>query len=136
MASSVGNGGPKLGGKRAARSGRRRPVMMDKDRCHSQRRSRCRASSEPVPVGPRPHSVGLNSSDPALTTDPVCSCHALILQLSSIYRPMTAADNVHAVIAVDRLTYHHGDEPEPSLRDVAIHLPRGSRTVLIGANGG
>lgn len=39
-------------------------------------------------------------------------------------------------ISVDKLTYAHAQETEPSLSDVNLHLPKGSRTILVGANGG
>jgi CCR4-NOT complex subunit CAF16 len=43
-----------------------------------------------------------------------------------------------SVIAIDvqNLTFFHGPASEPSLTDVTIQLPKGSRTVLVGANGG
>ena len=40
-----------------------------------------------------------------------------------------------AAIHVDRLTFAHHNQ-EPALEDVALHLPPGSRTILVGANGG
>ncbi len=39
-------------------------------------------------------------------------------------------------ISVNSLTYAHNSFSEPSLVDVRLHLPKGSRTILIGANGG
>lgn len=39
-------------------------------------------------------------------------------------------------IAVDNLTFQHNSAPEPALKDINLHLPKRSRTVLIGANGG
>lgn len=39
-------------------------------------------------------------------------------------------------ISVDKLTYRHNPTAEASLLDISIHLPKGSRTILIGANGG
>jgi CCR4-NOT complex subunit CAF16 len=41
-----------------------------------------------------------------------------------------------AVIDIENLTFFFPGTPEPSLTDVTIRLPRGSRTVLVGANGG
>jgi ABC-type Mn2+/Zn2+ transport system ATPase subunit len=41
-----------------------------------------------------------------------------------------------AVIHVEHLTYNHGADPEPALNDITIICPKGSRTVLVGANGG
>ncbi|EIW82140.1 P-loop containing nucleoside triphosphate hydrolase protein [Coniophora puteana RWD-64-598 SS2] len=38
-------------------------------------------------------------------------------------------------IAVQNLTYHHVPAAEPSLNDISLHLPPGSRTILVGANG-
>lgn len=51
------------------------------------------------------------------------------------YSITTMADSEYTV-AVEKLTYFHNAETIPSLSDVSIHLSRGSRTVLIGANGG
>jgi CCR4-NOT complex subunit CAF16 len=39
-------------------------------------------------------------------------------------------------ISVLNLTYSHTNSASPSLLDISLHLPRGSRTILIGANGG
>ena len=39
-------------------------------------------------------------------------------------------------ILVENLTYHHAPGAPPSLSDVNIHLPKGSRALLVGANGG
>ena len=39
-------------------------------------------------------------------------------------------------IAVQDLTFQHNSAPEPALKDINLFLPKGSRTVLIGANGG
>jgi CCR4-NOT complex subunit CAF16 len=38
-------------------------------------------------------------------------------------------------ISVDRLTFAHPNQP-PALDNVALHLPPGSRTIIVGANGG
>jgi len=38
-------------------------------------------------------------------------------------------------IAVDKLTYHHGTSNQPSLSNISLHLPQGSRTIIVGANG-
>ncbi|KIJ20081.1 hypothetical protein PAXINDRAFT_166234 [Paxillus involutus ATCC 200175] len=38
-------------------------------------------------------------------------------------------------IAVDGLTYHHDSNSSPSLSDISLHLPPGSRTIIVGANG-
>ncbi|KAG6850045.1 hypothetical protein H0H93_002054 [Arthromyces matolae] len=38
-------------------------------------------------------------------------------------------------ISVSNLTYCHQTDNEPSLLDVALNLPRGSRTIIVGANG-
>lgn len=42
----------------------------------------------------------------------------------------------NAEIFIQNLTYFHDPSGPPSLRDVNISLPKGSRTLLIGANGG
>jgi CCR4-NOT complex subunit CAF16 len=39
-------------------------------------------------------------------------------------------------IFVQNLTYFHDPSGPPSLSDINISLPKGSRTLLIGANGG
>ena len=39
-------------------------------------------------------------------------------------------------ISINGLTYTHREGSSPSLADVTIHLPKGSRTILVGANGG
>ena len=40
-------------------------------------------------------------------------------------------------IAVHGLTYYHdGTSDAPSLSDISLQLPSGSRTVIVGANGG
>ena len=39
-------------------------------------------------------------------------------------------------ISITNLTYTHREGASPSLSDVNIHLPKGSRTILVGANGG
>ena len=39
-------------------------------------------------------------------------------------------------ITVQNLTYHHDPSAPASLSDIDIDLPKGSRTLLIGANGG
>lgn len=40
-------------------------------------------------------------------------------------------------VSVSNLSYSHSvDTDPPSLLDIHLHLPRGSRTILIGANGG
>ena len=39
-------------------------------------------------------------------------------------------------VSVANLTYHHNPLSPPSLVDVNFSLPTGSRTILIGANGG
>lgn len=39
-------------------------------------------------------------------------------------------------ITVQNLTYHHDPSGPASLNDINIDLPKGSRTLLIGANGG
>jgi len=39
-------------------------------------------------------------------------------------------------ISVSRLTYSHLSSDQPSLVDINLHLPPGSRTILVGANGG
>jgi len=38
-------------------------------------------------------------------------------------------------ISVKQLTYSHTPDAPPSLRNISIHLPPGSRTILCGANG-
>ena len=44
--------------------------------------------------------------------------------------------NSEYAIAVHDLTYSHGTNGIPSLSDISLHLPPGSRTILVGANGG
>ena len=39
-------------------------------------------------------------------------------------------------ITVQNLTYHHDPSVPASLSDINIDLPKGSRTLLVGANGG
>ena len=39
-------------------------------------------------------------------------------------------------ISIDNLTYSHAPGAPSSLTDINIHLPKGSRTILVGANGG
>ena len=39
-------------------------------------------------------------------------------------------------ISIDHLTYTHREGDSPSLSNVTIHLPKGPRTILVGANGG
>lgn len=41
-----------------------------------------------------------------------------------------------AAIDVKGLTYAHERTFEPALNDIVLSLPPGSRTLLIGANGG
>jgi len=41
-----------------------------------------------------------------------------------------------AVLSVAALTYAHSPLHPPALDQVSLHLPAGSRTLLIGANGG
>lgn len=41
-----------------------------------------------------------------------------------------------AAISVSNLTYAYNSFSPPSLVDINIALPPGSRTILIGANGG
>jgi len=41
-----------------------------------------------------------------------------------------------ASVAVQRLTYAHNSYSETALTDIALDLPPGSRTLLVGANGG
>ncbi|PBK69611.1 P-loop containing nucleoside triphosphate hydrolase protein [Armillaria solidipes] len=38
-------------------------------------------------------------------------------------------------IAVNALTYSYTSQPDPILKDIALSLPQGSRTILVGANG-
>lgn len=50
--------------------------------------------------------------------------------------PITASENI---IDVKALTYNHlsnSNNVTPALVDLALSLPKGSRTLLIGANGG
>ena len=47
-----------------------------------------------------------------------------------------AASGVQYEIDVERLTYNHTHSAPPSLSNVFIKLPKGSRTILVGANGG
>ena len=39
-------------------------------------------------------------------------------------------------IAAHDLTYYHGENNAPSLSNISLQLPSGSRTVIVGANGG
>lgn len=39
-------------------------------------------------------------------------------------------------IFIENLTYTHPGALEPSLNDITLRLPKGSRTILVGANGG
>lgn len=39
-------------------------------------------------------------------------------------------------ITVQNLTFSHRSALAPSLIDITLHIPKGSRTVLVGANGG
>ncbi len=39
-------------------------------------------------------------------------------------------------IAVNALTYSYTSQSDPILKDIALSLPQGSRTILVGANGG
>lgn len=39
-------------------------------------------------------------------------------------------------ITVERLTYRHVPNAPPSLDNITFHLRPGSRTILVGANGG
>jgi CCR4-NOT complex subunit CAF16 len=39
-------------------------------------------------------------------------------------------------ITVESLTYLHIPNEPPSLDNITFHLPPGSRTILVGANGG
>ncbi|KAG6884710.1 hypothetical protein C0993_008778 [Termitomyces sp. T159_Od127] len=43
---------------------------------------------------------------------------------------------MHPAISVSHLTYRHQPGTDLSLHDVALSLPRGSRTIIVGANGG
>ncbi|KAH7914315.1 P-loop containing nucleoside triphosphate hydrolase protein [Hygrophoropsis aurantiaca] len=38
-------------------------------------------------------------------------------------------------ISVSGLTYHHTPDAPPSLSNIELHLPPGSRTIIVGANG-
>lgn len=39
-------------------------------------------------------------------------------------------------ISIGGLTYKHSPIDSPSLSNVSMKLPKGSRTILVGANGG
>lgn len=39
-------------------------------------------------------------------------------------------------VSISNLTYSHSTGDQPSLLDINLHLPQGSRTILVGANGG
>jgi len=39
-------------------------------------------------------------------------------------------------IAIHGLTYSHDTSDQPSLSDISLQLPSGSRTIIVGANGG
>ncbi|KAF9222029.1 P-loop containing nucleoside triphosphate hydrolase protein [Gyrodon lividus] len=43
--------------------------------------------------------------------------------------------DVNYTIAVDGLTYCHDPNSSPSLSNISLHLPPGSRTIIVGANG-
>jgi ABC-type bacteriocin/lantibiotic exporter with double-glycine peptidase domain len=49
---------------------------------------------------------------------------------------MSSPSNHRSDISVRQLTYSHTPDTPPSLRNISIHLPPGSRTILCGANGG
>ena len=49
---------------------------------------------------------------------------------------MSNPSNVRPDISAKQLTYSHTPDAPPSLRNISIHLPPGSRTILCGANGG
>ncbi len=63
---------------------------------------------------------------------------AALIVLASVYqvahtrRPMAGSTE----ISVQNLTYSHGPSVPASLSNINIALPKGSRTLLIGANGG
>lgn len=42
---------------------------------------------------------------------------------------------VHEAISADNLTFAFPSNPLPVLRGIDLHLPQGSRCLLIGANG-
>jgi hypothetical protein len=69
------------------------------------------------------------------------SSSLFMCQLAANYSPASLAvpgppsTNMEAV-SVSNLTYSHTTADPPSLLDINIHLPRGSRTILVGANGG
>lgn len=47
-----------------------------------------------------------------------------------------AASDAQYEVDIEHLTYNHTPSVPPSLIDVSIKLPKGSRTILVGANGG
>lgn len=81
-------------------------------------------------------------SDDALLAEPI-SRHSGRDNSSSILggseRPIrlsTMSDPSHLAISVSNLTYSHTPTAPPALRDISLHLPPGSRTIICGANGG
>ena len=58
----------------------------------------------------------------------------LILHSSQIIMPTFEIS--HLAISVSSLTFAHTPLAPPSLQNIDIHLPHGSRTIICGANGG
>ncbi|KAH7929487.1 P-loop containing nucleoside triphosphate hydrolase protein [Leucogyrophana mollusca] len=46
-----------------------------------------------------------------------------------------AVTDPNLTISVSSLTYHHTPDSTPSLSNIELHLPAGSRTIIVGANG-
>lgn len=51
-------------------------------------------------------------------------------------RAVMSNATVKYAIAVHGLSYYHGANNVPSLSDISLQLPLGSRTIIVGANGG
>lgn len=73
----------------------------------------------------RPHTFqGSNSVEP--------SWLRVQLDLSNYRQTMEATE----AVSVTNLTYSYHPGSPPSLLDINLNLPRGSRTLIVGANGG
>lgn len=51
-------------------------------------------------------------------------------------RPEMSSEKAASEIAIDNLTFQHNSAFEPALKEINLFLPKGSRTILVGANGG
>ena len=50
--------------------------------------------------------------------------------------PFRSSNMLGALVSVQNLTFIPQGALEPALEDISLSLPKGSRTLLIGANGG